>query len=872
MSNRTEAASEVEAGLLCHGGPESPSGNPTAFPLGPECYPAFGEEGDHGQIDTDPICEPQERKIGKFPSLETNVIEIRRDTNRYHTEAQIEKMKKVYTFIYSQFGYEFQYSYKDDFLWWKLGLKEKLESYLKWKTAELVAKCLRQDDLPPLPGFLSNEEIPSGLTFAEGRFWSARWNSQRISGSFIQFAFSVYQGKAGSLAVPEHLVQEKVLEAMKRLSTTEETVEAIAFDGQYVTMDDIYDQLSRTVEEIYPKRKTFREGPPREDFAASIRSSVEATRGDGGPMEWLTRNRNYLGFDHLLAFARNRTQICEIRVPYDPDDWDHALELSRRIAWQSADRVLAYPVGLVEPFKVRVITRGQADVYHLGRRYQGELWRPLKNHPAFRLVGEPLSQEVLNSFLSRCETDPNLQFLSGDYEAATDYFHSELSEFTLTSILQRIGADPADVPCLVAALTRHRLVLTDKQGEAIAVCDQRRGQLMGSPISFPILCIYNAALSRFAIELRMGRRLDLDEMPMLVNGDDLLLQTDEKGFHYWKEVTRFGGLRCSIGKTYLSRRALTLNSELWFPKLKNHKVVPSKELEGTIYWTAEAQKIPQMGLVTGSIKGGLKHNGWRSMELPFEVLNSEESLSSFNTRGGLSQRWEDFLESCPSKDLAWDWMWEHNFDNIRDAPRGTAACLPVWLGGLGVPLPPPSHRHYQRRLPSPMQRIVANYISQNWLGEAGKKVRRLIRRTDSPQYLKLIQMEDRRISKRLGCELEIVEALPRNALPCYNAEPLVPFPMTGFLPSGSLLPENIQVPEPRPKKPKQRSPKTLEGIPEEMTQMQLKQRAAEKDYRSRLRVWRELQESARKSKLPPLHLQWIRSVAPQVKTVAYALV
>jgi hypothetical protein len=418
-------------------------------------------------------------------------------------------------------------------------------------------------------------------------------------------------------------------------------------------------------------------------------------------------------------------------------------------------------------------------------------------------------------------------------------------------------------------------MICDEKGEVEETFLQKRGQLMGSPISFPILCIYNAALSRYAMELRAGRQLDLDEMPMLVNGDDLLLQTDEVGFRYWKEVTRFGGLRCSIGKTYLSPNIMTLNSELWFARRKTEKLSdPKREnySSGTVYWSAERQIIPLMGLTRGSIKGGKCHNGWRSTDLPFEVLSNETSLSSFNLRGSLSQRWTDFVRSCPDKNRAWDYMWREQFDFIRRSPRGTACCLPTWLGGLGVPLPPTDHPFYQKRLPSSGQRILANYILQNWLGAPGNKIRAITKRTGSPQYLQILQNEDVRIRTALGCQPQIVKPNPSHFSLSFEAEPLVPFSMTGFLSSGSLAPENISVPTPRNKMPRGAQNKAQKQRSNEESSMSEADKACKRDYKIRLQMWNDLCREAQRSKLAPLPIQRIPTMAPCIGYEAYAVV
>jgi len=62
----------------------------------------------------------------------------------------------------------------------------------------------------------------------------------------------------------------------------------------------------------------------------------------------------------------------------------------------------------------------------------------------------------------------------------------------------------------------------------------------------------------------MGRRFKLRDLPMVVNGDDILFSCEnDVMYENWKKITAFCGLKFSLGKNYTSKRFLVINSELY---------------------------------------------------------------------------------------------------------------------------------------------------------------------------------------------------------------------------------------------------------------------------------------------------------------------
>ena len=225
-------------------------------------------------------------------------------------------------------------------------------------------------------------------------------------------------------------------------------------------------------------------------------------------------------------------------------------------------------VPLLEAFKVRTITKGDAHQYHLCRRWQTEIWGRLHNFPSARLTGEPCSAQILSEMITSHpltrQSARNGFFVSGDYESATDLLNPELSQICQYEIGKRLGIPLQDQIVLNKALTNHYLVYGKKGGLITEAYRQIWGQLMGSPVSFPVLCIINLAATRLSFEIAHNRLFNLVDLPMVVNGDDVLFRAkDPQHYQIWKQITAECGLKFSLGKNYTSQRFMVINSELY---------------------------------------------------------------------------------------------------------------------------------------------------------------------------------------------------------------------------------------------------------------------------------------------------------------------
>jgi hypothetical protein len=212
-------------------------------------------------------------------------------------------------------------------------------------------------------------------------------------------------------------------------------------------------------------------------------------------------------------------------------------------------------IGLPEPLKIRTITAGPESAYYTASYLQKFVHGALRHHDVFRLIGQPLAlSDIHRTFFQPLQAGEF--FVSGDYKSATDLISARLSNVCARELCSGWGIPKHLEELFVTALTGH----TVRQAKKVGL--QANGQLMGSPVSFPVLCIINAALTRYALEIRYDTvgKTPLGKYPLLINGDDVAFATDKDGYELWKIITRLGGLQFSLGKNFTSPDFLVLNS------------------------------------------------------------------------------------------------------------------------------------------------------------------------------------------------------------------------------------------------------------------------------------------------------------------------
>lgn len=246
-----------------------------------------------------------------------------------------------------------------------------------------------------------------------------------------------------------------------------------------------------------------------------------------------------------------------------------------------------------EPIKVRLITKGNGLFQWFSTLFQKKMWDYLQTIPSLALTGKPLEVGMLKTLWSRTKAMnlPFTRWVSGDYSAATDNLKIDFTRAAFERFLCRLavpeeqkvvarsvlyeqvlhypsspkagGIRYSDLPDELKPLNVDQPNEHDK--DPCVILPQRNGQLMGSVESFPILCVCNVVSYWITLEEYLGHEVDLKDLPVIVNGDDILFLSDDKFYALWKRNIAEFGFELSLGKNYIHDHLVMVNSEpYWF--------------------------------------------------------------------------------------------------------------------------------------------------------------------------------------------------------------------------------------------------------------------------------------------------------------------
>lgn len=234
------------------------------------------------------------------------------------------------------------------------------------------------------------------------------------------------------------------------------------------------------------------------------------------------------------------------------------------------ERIAVKPVAIPEPLKVRVITKGNGFTFLL-KMIQESMTEHLGTLPVFELTSGKTVEQCTERLRQKISEDTEKVFISGDYDAATDNLPLDVIKTVMDGILhtarnkicstwmRKIVSD-----ILLMDTSAHEVHYKDQ------VVVQTRGQLMGSLLSFPVLCLVNYASVIKArrepvtnkLRIKQGLKPLFHEDDILVNGDDLLFVEKPEIYTAWKQAVFDLGLSLSVGKNYISKFFGTINSRL----------------------------------------------------------------------------------------------------------------------------------------------------------------------------------------------------------------------------------------------------------------------------------------------------------------------
>jgi hypothetical protein len=266
-------------------------------------------------------------------------------------------------------------------------------------------------------------------------------------------------------------------------------------------------------------------------------------------------------------------------------------------------------VAVAKALGSRMVTCAEANVRVL-KPFQQALWESLDSFKQFKPT-HGLNLQSCYDLLGEIKDDEMI--LSGDYESATDNLHMDFSNAILEGILSQISHEPTKA---WARYENGKHILNYPAWTQIQPLEQSNGQLMGSLLSFPLLCIANDVLTSLAGIKRK-----------IINGDDLLCFATEGQYRNWTTFGKLCGLEPSIGKNFRSKVFGTFNSQLFV----NGKFIPytNSKLVQREYQKLQFEDCIRFAIDSGVSKRMIVRNNHKLF------LKTPRSIDIPSTHGGL---------------------------------------------------------------------------------------------------------------------------------------------------------------------------------------------------------------------------------------------
>lgn len=454
----------------------------------------------------------------------------------------------------------------------------------KFFTAYPLARFLK-NTLPVRPNSFPLSLHTSLFSGRLKRFFKTRIVS--FNRKNLGFFLGLLQGvKRGAETVPVSFVREAMLKHRATLTQVRNGPDA---------PDSWSDQLNFAEYSPYYERffKKFKPMVPRL-FEASTSAGYSSKRSEGGARNFLKQLVNYKSLidteeNDLLEMYESRPG--SVHQTFGQTTWTSFGHLLSDIGLMASEPRLfpnllhnSVAVSAVcEPLKVRLITKGNEVSYYASKFYQKSLWQYLQKYPQFVATGRPVQVSDFLDLLTREDRLFSLtprsrsetvavsltavkafdSWVSGDYSAATDSLKIEHTKAAFESSLLRSKLD-SPIQDLLRSVLYEQHIHYPKKFEKSGGLDpimQTTGQLMGSTLSFPILCTVNLVAYWKALEEYFGRQISLVDLPVLINGDDILFRSNDDFYRIWMDKISEVGFLLSLGKNYVHKTFLTINSQ-----------------------------------------------------------------------------------------------------------------------------------------------------------------------------------------------------------------------------------------------------------------------------------------------------------------------
>jgi len=334
---------------------------------------------------------------------------------------------------------------------------------------------------------------------------------------------------------------------------------------------------------------------------------------------------SYQDLPYRYADDKRAISTCHWLYWYAPiDNFEHAVHDAIRLS-----EVRSEAVALPEPLKVRVITKSNYRANSFINIIQKILWKQLRKFKQFSLVGEEVCEDlIVNLIKDSDKMGLGPWFNSGDYSKATDTLSANVTKL----LIKHLSGDPIIEKILRQSLCDN--IVDYPKDSGVESIQMRVGQLMGCIYSFPILCLANFLVYAFSFYKYHPdlAHVPLANLPVLVNGDDILFRDDYTMCRLWEEDIKTVGFQKSVGKNYLSKDFMLINSHMYYK---------------------DGSNIPYCN--TGLING--KKKGAKSKDLNKIKVNGEQFSNFVSAIQGCSKEWIQCGMSSLQIRRGFEWMY-----------------------------------------------------------------------------------------------------------------------------------------------------------------------------------------------------------------------
>jgi len=589
---------------------------------------------------------------------------------------------------------------------WMKVAKYKLSAFYSYHNKQPLPQCPWDPTL-----LLDNPKFLLGGGI--GRFLTQRLRNPREKESILQ---TVLQSKRGMPRPSKETLKRKESEFLKEITTEMPQMPTkhlkpwadVTGEEKYqltLSKETAQEELRRTVKELFEGERYTMEDRLKVFFPSTSANYIRSRKQAGAIgeildavdhpslLDGLRQPGGYLGVRRRTASREEgrRNEEEETGVPFSTVELvgEEAFNKAFSTLWfrilkgATQEDNMAEPVALAEALKVRIITKGGPFRMTAMRNLWKKVHSVLRRHRVFKLIGETVTEEVMLDGMGRSLKEDEF-YLSGDYANATNNLHSWVSETIAEELAKCLHLSTVETTLFIESLTKHTFWVPEdlkgETGETVwegeVLKGQKRGQLMGSITSFPILCIANAALCRWAMEVTEDKVKLLRDCQLLINGDDCALKGKATLYKNWSLITAFAGLEESMGKTYFSKEFVNINSTSFTRGAVPHTIV-SKYIRDPVTKKYKEREtyLSEVRYVNAGLLLGIKRSG--------------QQMGLGDLAGGtdwdIGTRAKELLRQTPTH--MHERVMRVFINQHRDLLNKARVpwYIPQWLGGLGIP-------------------------------------------------------------------------------------------------------------------------------------------------------------------------------------------